>query len=54
LRIAEGIELADFVLDDRKVAALESLGHVKRQGPRLSATRSGRAILNAVIRELVN
>ncbi len=53
LRIAEGIELSEFALDGDKVSALEALGHVKRQGPRLSATRSGRAILNAVIRELV-
>jgi putative oxygen-independent coproporphyrinogen III oxidase len=52
LRIAEGIEFTDFALDPEKVSALESLGYVKRQGPRLSATRSGRAILNAVIRDL--
>jgi putative oxygen-independent coproporphyrinogen III oxidase len=54
LRISEGIELAAFDLNEGKINALESLGYVARRNGRLAATRSGRAILNAVIRELAN
>jgi putative oxygen-independent coproporphyrinogen III oxidase len=52
LRIAEGIALADFALDEKKIVELEDLGLVTRHADRLSATRAGRRILNAVIREL--
>jgi putative oxygen-independent coproporphyrinogen III oxidase len=58
LRIKEGIdlnrhaELAGTVIDVAKIAALESLGMVTRDGSRLMATPRGRPILNAIIREL--
>jgi putative oxygen-independent coproporphyrinogen III oxidase len=52
MRIAEGIALDDFALDEKKIVSLEELGLVKRNANRLSATRRGRLVLNAVIREL--
>jgi coproporphyrinogen III oxidase-like Fe-S oxidoreductase len=54
LRIAEGIDLdwPGLDIDEDKIKALQSLGFVNRQDNRLRATQSGRAILNAVIREL--
>ncbi len=60
LRISEGIDLATHAqlagqdIDPAKIAALVQLGLIKRHGSRLSATQSGRRILNAVIRELAN
>lgn len=53
MRIAEGIALSDFRFDESKIADLEALGLVTRAEGRLAATRAGRRILNAVIRELV-
>ncbi len=52
MRIAEGIDLAAFTINPAKIDAMETLGYVERRKGRLCATRSGRAILNAVIREL--
>ena len=54
LRIVEGIELAGLDINPAKIDALEALGYVAQRESRLCATRSGRAILNAVIRELAN
>ncbi len=58
LRIAEGIDLARYAalagraIGDDKIADLESLGLLRRDGDRLAATRSGRRVLNALIAEL--
>ncbi len=58
LRITEGIDLARYatlagrVIADDKIADLESLGLLRRDGARLAATRSGRRVLNALIAEL--
>lgn len=59
MRIAEGLDmarystLAGFGLEPQVVQRLQDLGMVKIEGRRLSATTSGRAILNAIIRELM-
>jgi len=58
LRVAEGIELDRFAalagrdIDSSKIAGLKSLGLIRRDGNRLSATPDGRKLLNAVIAEL--
>lgn len=58
LRIAEGIdlrrydELADHPIDRARIADLETLGLIGRNGSRLAATARGRRVLNAVIAEL--
>jgi oxygen-independent coproporphyrinogen-3 oxidase len=58
LRISEGIDtarhaaLAGHAIGDDKIAGLESLGLLRRDGLRLAATRSGRRVLNALIAEL--
>jgi len=58
LRISEGIDLARYaglagrVIADGKIADLESLGLLRRDGARLAATRGGRRVLNALIAEL--
>ena len=59
LRTVEGIDvtryeaLADRALPEMKLAELQDLGMVRREGPRLTATSQGRAILNAVLKELI-
>jgi putative oxygen-independent coproporphyrinogen III oxidase len=59
MRIAEGLNmarystLAGFGLEPQVIQRLQDLGMVKIEGRRLSATTSGRAILNAIIRELM-
>ncbi|MGQ0484732.1 MAG: radical SAM family heme chaperone HemW [Hyphomicrobiales bacterium] len=58
LRISEGIDharyaaLAGRAIGDDRIAGLESLGLLRRDGARLAATRSGRRVLNALIAEL--
>ena len=56
LRVADGIALdyPGLAVDPAKIAALEQLGYVRHEHGRLAATPSGRAILNAVIRELAS
>ena len=59
LRLAEGIDtgryaaLAGAPLDAAVVARLQGLGMVARIADRLRATRQGRAVLNALLRELL-
>ena len=59
MRLAEGLDmarystLAGFGLEPQVIQRLQDLGMVKIEGRRLSATTSGRAILNAIIRELM-
>ena len=59
LRIAEGISLsrhatlAGTPLDPARIAGLAELGMVAQEGDRLRATTEGRAVLNAVLRELL-
>ena len=59
LRLAEGLDLADYErrwntsLDAAKIAALTEQGFLSRQSGRLTATPSGRLLLNRVIAELV-
>lgn len=58
LRVIEGIDLDRFAalagrdIDSGKIAGLKSLGLIRRDGNRLSATPDGRKLLNAVIAEL--
>lgn len=58
LRVTEGIDLDRFAalagryIDSGKIAGLKSLGLIRRDGNRLSATPDGRKLLNAVIAEL--
>jgi putative oxygen-independent coproporphyrinogen III oxidase len=54
LRIGEGVDIREVVIDREKAAALEGLGLVKTDGPRIAATQAGRRVLNAVIRELAS
>jgi putative oxygen-independent coproporphyrinogen III oxidase len=60
LRIAEGIsikrhaDLAGATLATEKIEAMVALGYLSHRDGQLSATRSGRRILNAVIRELAD
>ena len=59
LRLAEGIDLAAYErrwgveLDADKIAAMASQGFVAREDGRLTATPSGRLLLNRVIEELL-
>ena len=59
LRLAEGIDparyeaLAGRALPAQALADLESYGMIAQDGPRIRATREGRAVLNAVIRALM-
>jgi putative oxygen-independent coproporphyrinogen III oxidase len=59
LRLAEGIDLAAYEkrwgagLDGAKIAAMANQGFVTRAGGRLTATPSGRLLLNRVIEELL-
>lgn len=59
LRTNEGLEMdryhemAGEKLSGPKIAALETMGVVKLERNRLRTTRSGRLVLNAVLRELV-
>jgi oxygen-independent coproporphyrinogen-3 oxidase len=59
LRLGEGISLERYAdlagqgIDAARIASLEELGMVHQQADRLSATLQGRAVLNAVLRELL-
>ncbi len=59
LRLAEGIDLAVYAkrwgtgLDAAKIASLAELGFLAHEGGRLTATPSGRLLLNRVIEELL-
>ncbi|MEI4485387.1 radical SAM family heme chaperone HemW [Frigidibacter sp. MR17.14] len=57
LRLTEGLDLSRLermmTLDAGKLAGLEELGMIERTEDRLRATAQGRAVLNAVIRELM-
>lgn len=59
LRLSEGLDmdryaaLAGRTLPMEAICRLEDLSVVRREGARLAATPSGRAVLNAVIRELM-
>ncbi|MEI4471894.1 radical SAM family heme chaperone HemW [Frigidibacter sp. MR17.24] len=57
LRLTEGLSLARLgqmtTLDAAKVKGLTELDMIEIDGDRLRATRGGRAVLNAVIRELM-
>ncbi|MDH5529046.1 MAG: radical SAM family heme chaperone HemW [Paracoccaceae bacterium] len=59
MRLAEGLDmarystLAGFDLEPQVIQRLQDLGMVKIEGRRLSATTNGRAVLNAIIRELM-
>ncbi len=58
LRLSEGIDLARHdtlagrAISGDKIAGLESLGLLRREGARLATTHSGRRVLNALIAEL--
>ncbi len=58
LRLAEGIDLARYgtlsgrAIEEGRISALMELGLLTRDGNQLTATQSGRRILNAVIAEL--
>ncbi|MBC7178972.1 MAG: coproporphyrinogen III oxidase, partial [Roseovarius sp.] len=59
LRITEGIDPARFErlagkpLDQNSLNHLGAIGMITADGPRLRATAAGRAVLNAVIRDLL-
>lgn len=59
LRLAEGMDIARFErlngapLDAARLGTLTNLGLVAAQGGRLSASASGRMVLNGVLRELL-
>ncbi len=59
MRIAEGLDMDRFAtlskapLNPEKLDELESYGMIRRDQNRLFATKDGRAVLNAVIRELL-
>jgi len=59
LRLAEGIDLTRFEalagapLDPDRLAHLEEIGMLARTGGRLAATPAGRAVLNAILREIM-
>ncbi|NCQ23404.1 MAG: coproporphyrinogen III oxidase [Rhodobacteraceae bacterium CG17_big_fil_post_rev_8_21_14_2_50_63_15] len=59
LRIREGISLARYEqlagcpIEPGRIAALQDLGMVRQSGDLLAATEQGRAVLNAVIREIL-
>ena len=58
LRLTEGLDEARFArlagrpLDEARVAHLAEMGMVERQDGHLRATRAGRPLLNAILREL--
>jgi putative oxygen-independent coproporphyrinogen III oxidase len=58
LRINEGIDLDQYAhlagreIDSSKIAGMKSMGLIRRNGQRLTATADGRKLLNAVIAEL--
>ena len=60
LRINEGIDLKRYqalagrAMSQDRIEALKVLGFVKQTGDRLSATQTGRRVLNAVIAELAD
>ena len=59
LRISEGVNLdrvanlAGRSLDDEKIVELAGYGLIQRDAQRLKATQKGRAVLNAIIRDLL-
>lgn len=59
LRLAEGMDAERFArlggtgLDEGALVRLEEIGMLRRDGARVAATAAGRAVLNAVIRELM-
>lgn len=59
LRLAEGVDMARFEalagqpLNPAALAHLQEIGMVSRDGSRLTATRAGRPVLNAILRELL-
>lgn len=55
LRVWRGLDATELDLTrfDGKIAELESLGLVTYDGPTLTVTRSGRPVLNAVLRKLL-
>ena len=59
MRLVEGMEIDRYLahgarLPDARVADLAVLGLVERRGGRLAATRDGRPVLNAILRELAD
>ncbi|WP_170459471.1 radical SAM family heme chaperone HemW [Ruegeria arenilitoris] len=60
LRLTEGLDMDRFnclsghPLPQRKLGYLQDIGMIAQAGPRVSATADGRAVLNAVIRELLD
>ena len=60
LRLREGVDLARYArltgreLPDFRIAELSSLGLLELDGSRIFATESGRIVLNAVIKQLLN
>lgn len=59
LRLTEGLDmdrfhhLSGYPLPQPKLDHLQDIGMIVQDGPRVSATSDGRAVLNAVIRELL-
>ncbi len=53
LRIAEGVPLSEVPFPPARTAPLEEMGLVERRDGRLRLTRSGRPILDAILRELL-
>ncbi|MCO8143740.1 radical SAM family heme chaperone HemW [Rhodovulum tesquicola] len=59
MRLTEGLSLVRYQrlagqpLDASRIAGLEALGLIRCEGDRLRTTDAGRAVLNAVIRELL-
>ncbi|WP_170363958.1 radical SAM family heme chaperone HemW [Ruegeria arenilitoris] len=60
LRLTEGLDMERFnrlsgrPLPQPKLDYLQDIGMIAQDGPRVSATSDGRAVLNAVIRELLD
>ncbi|MCF3974341.1 radical SAM family heme chaperone HemW [Paracoccus sp. EGI L200073] len=58
MRLAEGLDEARYArlaggpLDQAALAAMEELGVIRRGAGRVAATRAGRPVLNAILREL--
>lgn len=59
LRLSEGLDMQRFIdisgapLDPGAVAHLEEIGMIAQEQGRISATKDGRPVLNAIIRELM-
>ncbi|WP_170564050.1 radical SAM family heme chaperone HemW [Ruegeria atlantica] len=59
MRITEGLDvdrfnsLSDLTLPENRLSDLEEIGMIRQSNGRLIATKDGRAVLNAVIRELL-